>query len=73
LTFESSTRLDINNILTLPLLAAADFTALAILYAAARYYIIKNGKPTPDELLNKIKGHKPEQAQDKAVSESNKA
>ncbi len=73
LTYEGSTRFDINQTVTLPLLAAADFTALAIIYAAARYYTIKHGKPTPDELLNKIKGLEPERAQDKAESENNKS
>lgn len=70
LTYEGSTRFDINHVLTLPLLAAADFTAMAVLYAAARYYIIKKGKPTPEELLNMIKGPQPEETQDKTEPEN---
>lgn len=72
LTFEGPTRFDISHFLTLPLLVAADFTAIATLYAAARYYVTKKGTPTPDELFSMLKGEQADQEQDKNESENNK-
>jgi len=53
LSYEGSTRFDVNQTFTLPWLIAAESTALAILYAMFRYYRykIKTGKLSLKQLL----------------------
>lgn len=70
LIFEGSTRFDINQTYTLPLLVAIEFTALATLFAAGRYYTAKKGKIG---LIDLMKEHQTGQEQDKAESENNKS
>ncbi|MCK5308647.1 MAG: hypothetical protein KAJ73_08555 [Zetaproteobacteria bacterium] len=54
-SYEGTTRFDVNQTFTLPLLIAAESTALAVLYAVFRYYShkVKTGKLTLEQLLPK--------------------
>ncbi len=51
--YEGTTRFDVNQIFTLPLLIATESTALAVLYAVIRYFShkVKTGKLSMEELL----------------------
>ena len=74
LTYEGSTRLDINQTLTLPLLAAADFTALAALYIIGRYYTAKKKAKLIGEKLNKMMTDgQAQQTQNETGSENSKS
>jgi hypothetical protein len=48
LNYEGTTPFDINETLTLPLLIAAEYTGLALLYAIWRYAYDKRGKDGKD-------------------------
>jgi len=52
-SYGGTTRFDVNQIFTLPLLIASESTALAVLYAVIRYYShkVKTGKLTLEQLL----------------------
>ena len=70
LMYDGSTRFDINPTITLPLLAAADFTALGILYVMGRYYTAKKKGGVIGENINKlISDGQTEQAQDESQDE----
>ncbi len=73
LLYEGSTRYDINQTITLPLLVAADFTAISILYAVGRYYTAKKGNIVKATLSNMVKDEPVEQTQDSTESEDNKS
>ena len=74
LTYDGATRFDISQSITLPLLAAVDFTGLAILYAIGRYYFAKKKGELLDGNLNKqITDNKVEQTQSENHSEDNKS
>lgn len=72
LTFDVSTRFDVNETITLPLLAAADFTAITILYAVGRYFTAKKGS-IGKKVANIMKGHQTKETQAKAESKNNNA
>ncbi|HEC12352.1 MAG TPA: hypothetical protein ENI80_03740 [Acidiferrobacteraceae bacterium] len=72
LTFDGSTRFDVSETITLPLLAAADFTALAILYAAGRYYTAKKGNINKT-LANMANDRQTEETRDKTGAENKNA
>ncbi len=72
LIFEGTTRFDLNQTITLPLLVAADFTAITILYAAGRYFTAKKGKLIREGMNSLMGDHQDKQTQDKAESENNK-
>lgn len=65
LNFDGATRFDISQSLTLPLLLAADFTGLALLYVIGRYLYIKKNSSLIDVMLkNPGTDNQAEQAQD---------
>ena len=66
LTFEGTTRFDVNETITLPLLIAAELTALAFLYAAGRYYMAKDGKQITEKLSSIVGEFPVEPTEDKA-------
>jgi len=53
LTYDGSTRFDLSQTITLPLLLAADFTGLALLYVIGRYYMLKKKSSLINEFLKK--------------------
>ncbi len=53
--FKSPTRFDISETVTLPLLVAVEFTGLAVLYAAGRYFTAGKSKLISEDLANLIK------------------
>ncbi|GMQ83794.1 MAG: hypothetical protein BMS9Abin06_0535 [Gammaproteobacteria bacterium] len=55
LMFEGSTRFDISETVTLPLLVAVEFTGVAVLYAAGRYFTAGKSKLISDNLANLMK------------------
>ncbi|MCP4042896.1 MAG: hypothetical protein GY731_13220 [Gammaproteobacteria bacterium] len=65
LTYDGTTRFDINQTATLPLLVAADFTALAILYVAGRYYTAGKDNLIGDKLNNMMQDHHPKNGQNR--------
>ncbi len=73
LTIDGPTRFDINETITLPLLVAADFTALAVLYAAGRYYTAKKGNLIKEKMGSIMQDPEAGQTQDDAESEENKS
>lgn len=73
LMFEGSTRFDVNHVITLPLLVAAEFTAVAVLYAAGRYFTAKKSKLIKEGMNSLMGDHQDEQTQNKAESENNKS
>jgi nitric oxide reductase large subunit len=73
LAYDGSTRFDINQTITLPLLLAADFTALAALYAAGRYYTAKKGTSIKESMHKLMDEHQAGQAQDTDEPENNKS
>ena len=72
LTYDGSTRFDINQTITLPLLVAADFTALAILYVAGRYYTARKGGIVSEKLNNMMQDHQAKLAQNETETDNNK-
>ena len=71
LTYDGSTRFDLSQTLTLPLLAAADLTGLAILYAVGRYHFAKKkGELIADNLNKQITDNQAEQTQGENHSEN---
>ncbi len=73
LLYGGTTRFDLNQIITLPLLVAADFTALSILYAAGRYYTARKGGIDSADLSNLVSGGQAGQIQDGIEPENNKS
>ena len=74
LTYDGSTRFDLSPTITVPLLAAVDFTGLAILYAVGRYYFAKKEAELLAENLNKhIPDNQAEQTPSESHSENNKS
>lgn len=73
LIYDTPTRFDINQSATLPLFVAAEFTALAILYAAGRYFTAKKGKQFISKKLSGIMSDEhDEQTQVETESENSK-
>jgi hypothetical protein len=73
LTYDGATRFDVNQTITLPLLVAADFTALAILYVAGRYYTARKGTTLISENLNNImQDHPAELTQNESETDNTK-
>ncbi len=70
--YDGTTRFDINQTVTLPLLGAADFTGISILYAMGRYYAARKGNIVSAALNNLVKDEPVGQTQDSAESEDNK-
>ena len=73
LIYDAPTRFDVNQTLTLPLLVAAEFTALAILYAAGRYFTAKKGKLINENMSSLIKDQQAKQTQAETESEDSKS
>ena len=72
LTYDGSTRFDINQTITLPLLVAADFTALAMLYVAGRYYTARKGTIVSESMNKIMQDHQVEQTQNEAETDNSK-
>lgn len=73
LLYDGSTRFDVNQTITVPLLVAADFTAISILYSVGRYYTAKKTNIVTATLNNMMKDEQTEQTQDNAESDDNKS
>lgn len=63
LIYGGSTRFDVNQTVTLTLLVAAEFTALAILYAAGRYFTAKKGRLISKDMSNLIRDQQAKQTE----------
>ncbi|GMR07039.1 MAG: hypothetical protein BMS9Abin26_0041 [Gammaproteobacteria bacterium] len=73
LAYEGATRFDINEVITLPLLGAVEFTTLAVLYAAGRYYTAKKGVLIKEKMDSIMQNPEAGETQDDAESEENKS
>ncbi len=72
MTYDGSTRFDINQTITLPLLVAADFTALTILYIAGRYYTTRKNSLVSDKLNAIMQDRPAELTQDEPETDKSK-
>lgn len=74
LIYNGPTRFDVNQTITLPLIVAAEFTALVILYAAGRYFTAKKGKQLISKKLSGFMSDEhDEQTQVETESENSKS
>lgn len=73
LVFDGSTRFDVNEIFTLPLLVAAELSTFAVLYAAGRYFTAKKGRLITGDIANLIDEHQAGQTPDNAGTKKNKS
>jgi len=72
LLYDGSTRFDINQTITLPLLVAADFTALAILYVVGRYYTVRKSTLVSESMNKIMQDHQIELTQNETETGNNK-
>jgi len=72
LIYDGSTRFDINQTITLPLLVAADFTALAILYVVGRYYTVRKSTLVSESMNKIMQDHQIELTQNETETGNNK-
>jgi hypothetical protein len=73
LIYDGTTRFDVNQKITLPLFIAAELTALAILYAAGRYFTAKKSKEINQKISSMMVDPEDEQTQVETASENSKS
>ena len=72
LTYDGSTRFDVNQTITLPLLVAAEFTALAILYVVGRYYTARKSTLVSESMNKIMQDNQAKLAQNETETDNNK-